>query len=190
MRFDETLAGQVRNASLPVYMQTKAEIVQYYQQEQGEGHIKSWRQAIVHELADITGMAPKNLERRFDSGEKGGENRLARVPRTAREKAQYAELGRKLPPKDYKAPENGYEVTFTLDIKISAKCGNIRGPYTVYIEGEDAEEFAKDPSFEMVLAYYMGDGIEPDYDMPFEDVCGIVSLRVRTAGPVPALPGA
>jgi hypothetical protein len=94
LEFQERLKEQVDAISTPIYMTTKAEIVDYYKDTQGKG----WKQAIVKDLSAITGMKTKNLERRFDP------SRLQNVEK--RNAAQYAALGKQLPPKGRRLPSN------------------------------------------------------------------------------------
>jgi len=123
---DQTLIDGVRAKSPPiypmVYPQTKAEVVQHYQQTYG----KSWRTHLQGDLSPFTTsksgkpMTPKNLARRFDP------SRLHNVPRTKKEKAQYEALGKTLKPTPdtskpptYRYPPGGMKINFRGEIKIS-----------------------------------------------------------------------
>lgn len=134
--------------------ETKAEIVAYYQANYPGRGAESWKQHLVHDLAAITGMKPKNLERRFDP------SRLHNVPRTAREKEQYVELGLQLPP--ISPPENGYHIYGEVFVKFSdGECE----PRDVdeYITGEDAEELLDQARAsgmaQAVVKHYMEDAL-------------------------------
>jgi len=167
------LAEKVLEAYRPVYPTTKAQVIEGYQKKyEGKLGRGGWKQALTHDLSPIAGIKPKNLEKRFDAGPKGRINNPE-----PKNKAQYVELGRKLPPIGF-IPPSSFTVTFMLDIKISNNCGHIRGPYTVHIGGKDAEEFAKHPTFEMVMAYYFADGGPPDYENPVENICAVIQLTV------------
>ena len=126
---------------------TKAELVGHYRDTYGE---RGWKQKIVKDLVPITGMNAKNLERRFDPGTKGGENRLDRAPRTKREKEQYKELGELIGPIP---PKNGYSVTWHGEVRISNQCWpKSFGP--LLIQGKDAAQLAATGDAFIILRFY------------------------------------
>lgn len=144
--YEDILIQQVNNARVPVYMTTKHEIVEYYRDtygETGKGHGKPWKQAIVHELALITGMKPKSLEKRFEKRLDSPEKKNA---------SQYGALGKRLPPKGYKPPRGGYEVTFSGGILISRTC--VHRSFTRRITGTDAVYLTHNPEYATIFNAY------------------------------------
>lgn len=156
---------------------TKAELVDYFREHYPGRAAKgkaSWRQEIVRRLSELPGMnmSQKNLERRFDSGKKGGENRLDRQPRTKREKEQYIELGKDIGPVP---PKNGYSVTWNGEIRISNTCFPREfGP--LLIQGEDADHLAATGDMFIIFkVYFQGEDLA-------EGWCGSPFLEIRPAG--------
>jgi hypothetical protein len=150
---ESELREQVNAASDERYMSGKHEIVDHYQDTYG----KAWKQQIVKDLAPITGIKPKNLERRFDP------SRLQQVPRTAKAKEEYAALGRRLPPQKT-PPSGGYKVTGKGQLKISEGSTKKRGSrprnryekfsFTINISGAEAQELLQNPNFDTVFLGY------------------------------------
>lgn len=90
---------------------TKAEVIEGYQQQyKGRGQA-GWKQRIVHDLAQLTGMKPKNLEKRFDTQRRGNPEK--------RNAEQYKTLGESLPPIP---PENGFHVSGVIWVVYSEEC--------------------------------------------------------------------
>lgn len=90
---------------------TKAEVIEGYQaQYKGRGQA-GWKQRIVHDLAQLTGMKPKNLEKRFDTQRRGNPEK--------RNAEQYKTLGESLPPLP---PENGFHVSGVIWVRYSEEC--------------------------------------------------------------------
>lgn len=130
--------------------ETKAEIIEHYRATYpARGH-GSWKSRLVNDLAAITGMKPKNLERRFDP------SRIEHVPRTAREKDQYKELGEQIAPK---APAGGFHITGTVHIRYSSDCEEREIDETV--AGEDAQGLVDmafaDLAEQAIVNIYQGD---------------------------------
>lgn len=136
------LFTQVHAASIP--LTSKADIVEYYKAE----HPRNWQASLVHDLHPFTHVKSEhNLARRFSSGEKGGENRLAR-PGSKKEQEEYRALGETLP---RKAPEGGYHIYGTVWIKYSpGECEERE--VDEYITGKEAQALAKMASADMAQA--------------------------------------
>lgn len=160
---EENLTRQVEAASHPAYLKSKSEIVEYYRDTYGKG----WKQKIVHDLSDITGLKPKNLERRFDP------SRLNVVPRTAKAKAEYEALGKTLGVQHYEPPPGGYTVFFDMLIRISKDC--YPRSKTMHVTGADAYLLANDPSFASLFLIYFGD------QDTGEDYCGDPVVSITAA---------
>jgi hypothetical protein len=119
------LNDQVLAASMP--RGTKADIIAYYQAvypAKGKG---SWKQRLVNDLAGITGMKPKNLEKRFDTQRRNNPEK--------RNAAQYRELGDQLPPK---APDDGFRISGVVYVKYSGDCEERY--VNIEVKGGDAEK--------------------------------------------------
>jgi hypothetical protein len=164
-----------------IYPQTKAEVVQRYQQDYG----KSWRTHLQSELSPFTTsksgkpMTPKNLARRFDP------SRLSNVPRTAKEKGQYEALGKTLKPTPdtskrpkYRYPPGGMKISFNGSIKISRKWKP--ASFTIFADEnglgfdeyrsspEHAADFLANPNgWDVMWAYFLGSQDVEDYDGGF-----------------------
>lgn len=107
---------------------TKAEAIEAYQDlYKGRGQ-KGWKQHIVKRLSEITGMKPKNLEKRFDTQRRGN-------PET-RNAEQYKTLGEELPPV---YPENGMHVSGIIWVKYSEDCEERYPDYD--LSAEEAKQF-------------------------------------------------
>lgn len=146
-------------------LETKGQLVEYFRATYPARGSGSWRKQIVGKLAAITGMKPKNLERRFDP------SRLNNVPRSAREKEQYKELGRLIGPVP---PQHGYSVTWHGEIRISNACWpRSFGP--LLIQGKEAAHLtATGDPFIILRAYFQG------LDMA-EGWCGSPTVTIAPA---------
>ncbi len=133
---------------------TKAEIIDYYRATYGPlGSKNSWKQHLINDLSPIAGIAPKNLEKRFDAGPKGRINNPE--PRNA---AQYKELGEQIAPR---VPDGGYHITGTVYVKFSDGECEEREVDEV-IEGKDAAALlamaldqAEDVAYQAIVNHYM-----------------------------------
>ncbi len=148
---EKSLFTQVREAGTP--MATKADLVAYFKHESP----RNWQSKLTEALFPFTtAKNTHNLARRFNSGAKGGENRLDR-PGSKKEQQEYKALGEMLPPKP---PEGGYHIEGEVYIKFSdGECE----PREVSedITGEDAEALAAMAAQEMIDALtnlYMSEG--------------------------------
>ncbi len=139
--------AQIRAAGTP--RQTKAEIVDYFRTEYTGRGQKGWKQQLVNALSLVTGMKPKNLEKRFDP------QRLNNPEK--RNAAQYQELGAMLPTKP---PENGYHIEGKVWIKFSdGECEE--RDIDEDITGEDAKALA-DAAYEGALKGIINHYMEAD----------------------------
>ncbi|SRR6266567_1463571 len=156
------LKEKVDAANVPIFLTSKADIVEYYRDTRGA----RWKQDIIHDMMGITGKKYATIEKRFDK---------QRLDAPERKNAgEYKELGEKLPPIGHRPPANGYKVSFTIDFKFSEKCGWIRTK-TITISGPDARSFAEDPDiFTVALTYFEG---EEEY----EDICAVLAVDVWAA---------
>ena len=170
MDFLESLVSQIEALSPEIEI-TKAGLATYYQNQYGGLGKGGWKNRLTHDLADITGMKQKSLEKRFDP------SRLNNVPRTQREKDQYKELADQIGLEAGRIPpKNGFLVSFDGEIKISNKCFP-RHFSDLLIEGEDAVDLANDPTNFLLIftEYFQGEEIA-------EDVCGQPEISITPAG--------
>lgn len=135
--------------------ETKSEIIDYYRETyRGRGQT-GWKQRLVNDLSGITGMKPKNLERRFDP------SRIGNVPRTRREREQYEELGDMLPPMP---PEGGYYIHGIVWVRYADDPCEGR-EVDEYITGDQARQLLKmsvDDALQAVVNHYMNDTIDDE----------------------------
>lgn len=156
------LEDQVHDASTPIYADTKAALIEYYQQN----FPNRWQRQLSEDLAPLAGISARSIARRFNP------DRIDR-PGTALEQLQYQELGQEIGPVEYEPPEGGFEVTFVGEIAISRKC--YPRAFTIYITGDDAIEFANDPDImDVFYEYFEGEAIAEGY-------CGSPEIDVRAA---------
>ena len=141
---------QIYDVSIP--RTTKAEVVAGYQEKYGGKLGKGgWKQAIVHDLAEMFGLKPKSLEKRFD---------LQRLERPElRNAAQYEQIGATLPPM---APEEGYHIFGIVWVKGSD--GNCEerevDEYIVGSEARDLLKMSSDAMLDAVVHHYF----DTDFD--------------------------
>lgn len=177
--WDQFLGEKLIEQATPVYLSTKAQLIQHYQQLQGEGTVKSWRQAIVHDLAAITGKKEKNLQRRFDPSRRANPEK--------KNAAEYAALGKQIGAVGYKAPPGGFKISWGATLWISKKAYD--RSHSVTFVGAAAQNLLDEPRWWKVLDAYFTDGglavvvdiddIDPDEESPVEGVDMIDYLIVE-----------
>ena len=158
---DEQLADRVRSHYGREYLSSKGEIVEYYKETYGS----RWESQAARDLAggQTSGKDYKNARRNFEGG------RAETNPRSSKDKAKWAALGRKLPPAKLIPPKR-VAITFRGSIKVSggrkdAK-GRLRGngyakaSFTRTLEGPDVAN----PTFEALFAAYWGTEESPVLD--------------------------
>lgn len=163
MDYDDRLQRKIDKISTVRYLSTKAEIIDYYRDNHPKG--KTWKQAITGALSEITGLKPKNLEKRFDP------QRLNNVEKKNAD--QYKELGQKIGPIERIPPSEGIEIYFYLDLKISDECGNFR-EFTVQLTGPDAYDVANGGGFTKLMQLYFG-----KKKNVVDDICKVLRLQVH-----------
>jgi len=162
MSFNDDLAEQVHAQSTPVYVDTKHDLITYYQQTYHYG----WQVQLANDLAPYADASPRSIQRRFNP------DRINR-PGTAQEQLQYQELAAQIGPVEYEPPEGGYEVTFVGEIAISRKC--YPRAFTIYITGDEATAFANNPDImDVFTEYFEGEDVA-------EGFCGSPDIDVRAA---------
>lgn len=150
--------------------QTKAEIIEYYRETyKGRGK-EGWKQKLVNDLASITGIKPKNLERRFDP------SRINNIEK--RNASQYKQLGDTLPPIP---PDGGYHIYGVIWVKYSEECEERE--IDEYITGKAARRLARmaasesDGLLQAVNNAYQSQ--EGDIDFKGPQPCAEPDLRVE-----------
>ena len=145
--------------------ETKQDIVDYYQHQYPGLGKNGWKQHLVHDLAEFTGMKPKSLEKRF-------ERRLHNPePRNAQ---QYKEFGETLPPMP---PSGGYYIHGTIWILYSDGSCEER-EIEEMITGEDAQtllESTADSMLQQLINQYQNG----DTQMAGPGPCGEPNLTVE-----------
>lgn len=159
------------NIKAPVqYRSTKAEIIQYYQQEYPSLGKGGWKQHLVNDLSNFTGVKPKSLEKRFDTQRRGSPEK--------RNAKQYEEFGKTLPP-IHDWPKGGIDVEFKGKVKISRKWypkrftvhfGPEGGSYNgnLYLSPEEAEQLLRSgDEMWVMLSYFEGEELAEDWKGEF-----------------------
>lgn len=176
--FEDDIIAKKVHAFADIPYRTRDEIVQYYQQEHGEG----WKAAMSKALAPFTsgknGQPQKHasIMRRFQS--RGAKSFESIKPSKKAEK-EYEALGKILPPKDYKMP---FSVTVSGEARISKNCRamtftvNIGAPGAFSLQGGNAEQFVRNPSVDDLLTAYF----EGDEDNPVEGWCSGPSISIAS----------
>lgn len=133
MSYDKTLQHAIDKASVPQFLSTKSEIVSYYQDKYTGRGAAGWKQHLVKDLAAITGLKEKNLERRFDP---------SRLNKPAGKAAKdYAQLGKDIGPVGKRPPGKGYQIYWVVGLHISKSKNEVRSQ-TQQVSGPDAYAFA------------------------------------------------
>jgi hypothetical protein len=130
-------------------MSTKSELIDYYKETyKGRGQ-EGWKQHIVKDLAEQTGMKRKNLERRFDP------SRIEKKAGKAQQE-QYKALGQTLPMKKEPKDTTGKRarVTWTGDLQTyDEKWPRVGKTYTGTLSASEARQMKKG-SFDPVFASF------------------------------------
>ncbi len=166
MSYDKTLQNAIDKASVPQYLSTKGEIVSYYQDKYPGRGAAGWKQHLVQDLAAITGLKPKNLERRFDP---------SRLNKPAGKAAKdYAQLGQQIGPIGKKPPGKGYQIYWVLGLHISKSRNEVRSQ-TQTVFGPDAYAFANgQASFKPLLDQYFNGA----NNNPVQNVTHVYELKI------------
>ncbi len=143
----EHLIQAFHESSTPVYMAEKAEILDYYH----DMYSDEWKRHLVDELYQLTGVKRSSLMRRFQG------DRTMRRPRTAKARAEYAQLGQHLPPLRYDPPSGGYQIDFAGYVQISEECDD--RDFSAVVSGTQAYQLANAPSFGGVMGLYFPAGL-------------------------------
>lgn len=136
----------------PVYLSTKAGIVEYYKDVYGDRTGPGgWKSHLVKDLAAQTGMKPKSLEKRFDPARLNNPE--------AKNAGQYAALGKTLPPSAYvpKKPR-GARVSFSIYFRISQSYKRVN--QTVDLTDDQTARLMQEGDFDAVLEAYALNNID------------------------------
>lgn len=160
--YQNMLNAAVDAAMEPVFLSTKADIIDYLKDTYGSkwtGHAA----ALLSGTTDTKSKAYKHAQRNFQA------ERLASTPRTAKQKAKWVDFGKKLPPIGKRLPKKGFKVSVNGSLKVSEgrkrtkkgkKGGKMRGDgwakasFQVKITGTNAVDFANNPNYGQVFAEY------------------------------------
>lgn len=133
------LRNAIDGATTPVYPSSKAELVAAYQEKFTGRGAAGWKQHLVKDLSELTGIKPKNLEKRFDPQRLGNAEK--------RNAGQYADLGKKLDPIRRDVPAKG--LTVTVDFTAQEDKGHAKRERTatVHMSSMEAYQFVNNPSY-------------------------------------------
>ena len=132
---------QTHASSTPVYLETKSDLVQYYQMK----YPARWQSQLTEDLAPIANAKATSLARRFQP------KRIDQASSNAAQE-QYRQLGQQIGAVEWIPPENGYEITYVGEIAISEDC--YPRSFTIYIDGLEAYAFANSPDIMTALSKY------------------------------------
>ena len=169
------LLDGIYNVSVEKHRTTKGEVVEAYKEKYGA----KWRVPLVNKLAEITGKKPSSLQRRFDPGTKGGENRLKQG--WNKSTPEFERIGKDLPPKIV-PPEGGYHIWGIIYVTYSpGQCGERE--VDERITGDAAQQLLDmvyDDVLQAVLNAYQSDGAgDIDFPGPNPGDCGSPDLHVE-----------
>lgn len=148
---------QVKGAALP--FRDKAGAIEYYQQEYPRMGRGGWKQHLVQGLSEVTGLKPKNLEKRFDTQRRGNPER--------KNAKQYKALAQSLDV--LVAPKKGFHVHYEGGILFS-ECE--WREFDVDITGALADEVVADPSqvVDIAIKVYMQQEEEDESNGPCDEL--------------------
>lgn len=171
MFWDEALREEII-ASQYEHRASKAEIVQFYQQEfpGKEGRNIAWKKHLISDILAQRGITPENTdtkEYKRQSKNVGKRFEAQRLKTSEpKNKTEYEALGKKLPPVPPKHID--YTVRVHGEIRISRWCKpvdfkvTIGGASNFSLQGENAANFTDMPNvYDLVESYFQGD---PGYD--------------------------
>lgn len=159
----DALLERVRELSKPP--STKIELIAHYQKHYAPlGKKGSWKQRITGDLARITGLKQKNLEKRFDT-------QRINNPEMGKTARQYKMLGDMIGPQ---SPEHGYHVEFDGWLNFSNDCEKRK--FSVDITGTWAQQVTEAPRriIDAMLLIYMEEDaqdLEIDEHTPSIGIC-------------------
>ena len=168
---DQQLAERVQQVYGREYLTTKQQIVEWYRETYGQ----KWESQAAKDLSgQESGKEYKNARRNFEGG------RAETNPKSPKDRAKWAALGRKLPPVGL-VPPPAIKITFRGSVKVSGgrkdKKGKLRGSgyakanFTRTLTGTDVLS----PTFEALFAEYWGTEESPVTDFD------VVGLHVEAA---------
>jgi hypothetical protein len=153
---DVRLQAAVESATTPVFMSSKHELMNYYQDQYG----KNWKS---HIASDLSG-SPDKKSRAYQSAIRNFQG--DRLAKEGRDKARWQALGEKLPPVSRMLAGNS--ITVTVSGTQQGRNRTIRAT----LSGSQAYSFVNDPNYNEIYEAYGVDG-----DM-FEG--GEYALQVRS----------
>jgi hypothetical protein len=148
---DDTSYGMLRDEIVRVttedrFLSTKSQIVEHYRGTYTGRGSDGWRQHLVNDLASLTGMKPKSLERRFDPSRLGNEEK--------KNTGQYEALGKQLPP--VKVPKDiagrGANVHFQGTLWFSAKA--YYKDFGATLDPDELAEMIENNAFDAIIDAY------------------------------------
>lgn len=161
---DERLQQEAENASIPNYMKTKLDAVEYYKDTYGE---KNWRSHMTRDILHSLGLpeTKKNLNtygRDIQAGREYTASRRADI------QARYEKLGQQLPPVD-RTPKKS-ELTITIDFQENSRGRTKDRSKTITMSGMAAYDFVNNPDYDMIWDEY---GIDAETADEYFEVTGV-----------------
>lgn len=112
------------------YPQTKAEIIDYYQEEYGN----KWKRNLVQDLARFTGKKVKNLSRRFDPSRRNNPEK--------RNAKQYQAFGKTLKPR-HKEKLKGKRIRIEVDATLVISAKKVTRTMKIHISPAEVKELIR-----------------------------------------------
>lgn len=160
MSYLDDLKGVVDRVTDTVYMTSRADIVDYYQDKYGA----NWKDHIIGDLVQQTGKSKNTVSREFQYDKRLGMERYKNTRISKSTAAKYEKLGKNLPPVKKSVPPGGFSITIKGKVDPSPKSKRRGGgiprerEFTVDFKGSDAIDFANNPSLEQFFELYGVDG--------------------------------
>jgi hypothetical protein len=171
MSREDMLANVVRNASEPVFMNSKSQLVEYYKDQYG----KNWTGHIASALAGTSDKKSKEYKsaiRHFQG------DRLAKEGKKSG--GMWKSLGEKLPPVGLK-PKDG-----SISVTVRGNQGTRSRVVHATFRGADAQAFINKPSYWQVYYQSYGDAdladmFDNEGGMDDDSITGITVVGVSAA---------
>lgn len=142
--FEHRLERAVQSASVPVFMSSKADIIEHYKDTYGA---KNWTSEIAKALSGTTDKKSKEYKaaiRQFQGGREHKESRKSAD--------KFRDLGRTLPPIGKRKPRKGYRFHVSGYVLISETWVKVN--FSRDITGAAAAKLSVDPSFDEIWQAY------------------------------------
>jgi len=145
MASNDVFQNAIESVSHPVYHQTRAEVIEAYQDQYGDA---GWRSQIISDLVAQTGKSRATVSREFQYDKRLGMERYKSEHVTKATSAKYEQLGQALGPIRRELNPGQDSITITVKGEQSNGRGGIRDrAITVTLSGSNAHDWVNNPNF-------------------------------------------